>query len=514
MAFRIADLVATAELHLSVVAGSNHLNRLVEAAHASELVRPGEWLRGGELLMTIGLLLPMNHASCRAYVRDVAGGGACGLALGLGHDLPYQHAPAPLVAAAEEAGLPLLTVPDEIPFIAVTKAVFAARAAEQHQTLEHAFETQRRLTAAAASGRGLAPTLKAWTEATGIGAAVTDPLGRLIAASGQGTADLLDSGADLIQRVATRGMHGSGSSIVGTAHVEVQPLGVRRLRGLLMLTGSMEPTTRLLASGLVSLLSLELERRHLAEAPERGRRSVLLGRLLDAASAGQARDVLAEAGLAAAAVRGLAIKPASEAAEVAADLALAVPGGLARITDEVIELVVGGDLDVWEVLSRFAPGCPAGIGPPVAPESAASSIRQAGNLLEMSRLTGRPMEARESRSSRLLLELGDRRALRGYADAMLGALDLADPSGNLVTTLAAWLDTGGSWDETSRLLRVHRHTVRNRIDKAMRITGRHLDDAGDRFDLWLATRSRQAARDAAGPEPGTPQTDEGPEAYP
>ena len=338
---------------------------------------------------------------------------------------------------------------------------------------------------------------------------MTDPLGRLIAASGQDAADLLDSGADLIQRVAARGMHGSGSSIVGTAHVEVQPLGARRLRGLLMLTGSMEPTTRLLASGLVSLLSLELERRHLAEEPERGHRSALLGRLLDAASAGQARDVLAEAGLTADAVRGLAVRPASEAAEVAADLALAVPGGLARITDGVIEVVVGGDLDVREVLSRFAPGCPAGIGPPVAPESAASSIRQAKNLLEMSRLTGQPVEARETRSSQLLLELGDRRALRGYADAMLGALDLADPSGNLVATLTAWLDTGGSWDETSRLLRVHRHTVRNRIDKAMRITGRHLDDAGDRFDLWLATRSRQAARDAAGPEPGTSQTGEG-----
>ena len=105
--------------------------------------------------MTIGLLLPMDRASCRAYVRDVAGGGACGLALGLGHGLPYQHAPAPLIAAAEEAGLPLLTVPDEIPFIAVTKAVFAARAAEQHWRLERAFETQRRLTAPPPRAAGL-----------------------------------------------------------------------------------------------------------------------------------------------------------------------------------------------------------------------------------------------------------------------------------------------------------------------------------------------------------------------
>ena len=134
--------------------------------------------------------------------------------------------------------MPLLTVPDEVPFIAVTKAVFAARAASSAERLERAFETQRRLTAAAASGRGLRPDPEGVDGATGIGVAVTDPLGRLIAESGQDAADLLDSGADLIQRVAARGMHGSGSSIVGTAHVEVQPLGARRLRGLLMLTGS------------------------------------------------------------------------------------------------------------------------------------------------------------------------------------------------------------------------------------------------------------------------------------
>ncbi|GAA4220783.1 purine catabolism regulator [Streptosporangium album] len=496
MPFHLADLVTIPELHLSVVAGSDRLDRPVEAAHTSELVRPGEWLRGGELLMTIGVLLPMDLASCRAYVRDVTDGGACGLALGLGHGLPYQHAPAPLVTAAEEAGLPLLTVPDEIPFIAVTKAVFAARAAEQRRELERAFETQRRLTTAAASGRGLSPILKAWTEATGLGVAVTDPLGRLIAAAGRGTADLLDSGTDLVQQVAARGMRGSGISIVGGTHAEVQPLGAQRLRGLLILNGSMAPTTRLLSSGLVSLLSLELERRHLAEEPERRRRSALLERLLDATSAGQARDVLGAAGLTADTVRGLVVEPASEAAEVAADLALAAPGGLARISAGAVELVVGGDLDVQELLDRFAPGCPAGIGSLVPPGSAVSSIRQARNLLEVSRLTGRPAEAQVSGSSRLLLGLGDRRALRGYADAVLGALDGADPAGNLVTTLATWLDTGGSWDETSRLLNVHRHTVRNRIDKAMRITGRRLDDANDRFDLWLATRSRQASRDA------------------
>ncbi|NEB78218.1 PucR family transcriptional regulator, partial [Streptomyces sp. SID14478] len=94
----------------------------------------------------------------------------------------------------------------------------------------------------------------------------------------------------------------------------------------------------------------------------------------------------------------------------------------------------------------------------------------------------------------LLLDLGARTALTGYADALLAPLDTADPSGALALTLGTWLDSGSSWDETARLLGLHRHTVRNRLDKVARLTGRRLDDGDDRFDLWLALRARRAAR--------------------
>ncbi|WP_406861049.1 PucR family transcriptional regulator [Streptomyces sp. HUAS MG47] len=491
----LADLVARSELRLSVVAGAAALDRPVLAAHASELVRPGRWLQGGELLMTIGLLLPMEAEACRAYVDDVRASGASALALGLGAALPHQSAPPVLVAAAEAAGLPLLTVADEVPFIAVTKAVFAARAAEQRAALEDAFETQRRLTAAAASGRGLAPTLEAWTRATGVPAVVTDPVGRVLAGGAAGVPPVAD---ELIQRVAVRGMQASAVSVEGGAHVEVQPLGARRLRGVLVLVGELSPETRLLVSGLVALLSLELERRHLADEPERRRRAALLGRLLDeAGSAEAAGDALAAAGLAAGlAVRVVVVAAGAEedASEVAAGLALALPGGLTRTTGGgVVEAVAAGDTEVLELLERFAPGCPAGIGAAVAPEAAVTSLRQASGLLEVSRRSGRPAEAQRSHSSRLLLGLGERDALAGYADTVLGPLDVADPSGELVETLVTWLDSGCSWDETGRRLGLHRHTVRNRLDKAMRLTGRRIDDGDDRFDLWLAARARRAA---------------------
>ncbi|MGW9428124.1 PucR family transcriptional regulator [Streptomyces decoyicus] len=535
MPLHISDLLARSDLRLSVTydVPPELLARTIEAATVSDLPTPGKWLQGGELLMTIGLLLPMEPAACRAYVRDAAEGGAACLALGLGQGLPYQEAPQPLVAAAEEAGLPLLTVPDEVPFIAVTKAVFDARADEQRALLHRAFATQRRLTAAAA-GDGLRPMLTEWTAATGVGAAVLDPLGRLLATSGHEQRDLPAQAHDLLERVAARGLRGSASSTAAGQQLEVQPLGARRLRGLLLLTGRPDDAARSVVPGLVSLLSLELERRHLRDEPERRRRSALLSELLaeEDPTADRARDMLRSAGLTAERVRGVVVEAGSApgrtatgpaesgaadgttdgavdgavdgaAQEMAADLALAVPGGLVRVVGgapgTVIEAVVGEELDIREVLARFAPHCPAGIGPATAPEAVRISLRQAAGLLAVSRSSGAPAQARQSQASRLLLDLGDRRTLHGYADAVLGPLDLADHGEELIATLAAWLETGGAWDATSRRLGVHRHTVRNRLDKAMDLTGRRLDDPDDRFDLWLATRIRRGGAPGSGP---------------
>ncbi len=533
MPLRISDLLARSDLALSVTydVPPRLLDRTIEAATVSDLPVPGKWLQGGELLMTIGLLLPSDPAACRAYVREVTEGGAACLALGLGQGLPYQEAPAPLVAAAEEAGLPLLTVPDEVPFIAVTKAVFDARADEQREVLHRAFATQRRLTAAAA-GDGLRPMLAEWTAATGVGAAVLDPLGRLLATGDRAQHTPPPQARDLVERVAARGLRGSASSTAGGQQLEVQPLGARRLRGLLLLTGRPDDAARSVVPGLVSLLSLELERRHLRDEPERRRRSALLSELLAAEdpAADRARDMLHSVGLTAERVRGVVVEPedgreaaageaaAAAAQEMAADLALAIPGGLVRVTGTgpggapggLIEAVVGEDLDVRDVLARFAPHRPAGIGPATAPEAVRVSLRQATGLLAVSRSAGEPAEARQSQASRLLLDLGDRRTLHGYADSVLGPLDLADNGEELIATLAAWLETGGAWDATSRRLGVHRHTVRNRLDKAMDLTGRRLDDPDDRFDLWLATRIRRGDAATAGtggrPAPPPPPT--------
>ena len=488
--FTVGRLLADRALHLVDATGGIGHDRVVEAAHVTELTSPGPWLQGGELLMTIGLLLA-DEAAQRAWVEQAAATGVAALAVGLGASLPFQQAPPAMVAAARAAAVPLLAVPDDVPFIAVTKAVFAARAAAERDELERAVAAHRALTAAAAGSGGLEGLLTVWWRTSGAPAVVVDPVGRLLASAGSGAGQLVAAARDGLERVAGHGLRAAASVTVGVHEARLHPLGTRRVRGLLAVGGHGEGADRLVLQGMVSLLSLDLERRHLMGADRRRERAELVGRLLSAGVDGdRAFSLLRVAGLPDQ-VQGLAVAAAGhDATEVAADLALALPGGLVRVHDGLVEAVAGRDVDVRAVLARFADGLPAGVGPVVAGQQAAASVREARAAVAASRRSGRVVASAELASVRLLLSLADDGLLGGFADAVLTPIEAADPTGTLVATLSAWLDAAGSAEDTARRLGVHRHTVRNRLDRIEALTGRPLDEPAQRYELWLALAAR------------------------
>jgi purine catabolism regulator len=495
----VADLVADQALRLSVVAGHGELGREIEAAAVSELAEPGPWLQGGELLLTIGLLLDESDAGCAAYVAGLCAAGVRALGLGLGADLRYQSAPQSLVRAAEDAGLPLLTVPDGVPFIAVTKAVFAWRAREDRRQLEWALHTQRALTAAAVQPGGLAGILGAYERATGRPAVVVDLLERPVASSRSGHETSAAEFADLVDRVRAQGLLGAAVDATAGRRREVHPLGSRRLRAWLLVAGPADRASSNLVTGdLVSLLSLELERVHGLGATRQRARAHVLARL----ARGTVDDLVAarwldSVGLPDGDLRA-AVVAAPHADELAADLAGALPDALTRVVEtgdeRSVELAVPVGVDVPAVLRTLAPARPAGIGIAVRPGALAVSLRQAHSALPESRLTGRHVHAADIASSRQLLATVPGGRLQAYADAVLGPLDAASRPADLVRTLTTFLEHNGHWEAAAAALHVHRHTVRNRIATVEELTGRRLGSAHDRQELWLALRARDLAR--------------------
>jgi purine catabolism regulator len=495
----VAELVTDPELGLELVAGHSAADREIEAAAVSELANPAPWLQGGELLLTIGLLLPDTTDGCLSYLTELDDAGVQAVGLGLGAELPHQRAPERLIIAAEEFGMPLLTVPDPVPFIAVTKAVFAYRARAERHELEWALQTQRALTAAAVTPGGLLGILAAHRAATGRTGVVVDLLGRVLAESDPGGHLLVARLSGLVESVRDQGLTAAAADISDGRRRELHALGARRLRAWLLIDGPAEqPAAHQVSGDLVSLLSLELERRHsLNTAQLRGRAQVL-----DRLARGTVDDVVAArwltaVGLADADLRAAAVAAPDDADDLAADLLITLPDALVRVVGEVVELAAPLDTDLPGVLRTLAADRAAGIGIAVRPGALVVSLRQARSALPASRVSGKHMHADDIASSRLLLNTVGPQALNAYADAVLGPLDATDLTGELLRGLTAFLEHNGHWGSAASALQVHRHTMRNRIDAIERLTGRRMDSAQDRHELWLALRARDAARMSA-----------------
>jgi purine catabolism regulator len=115
----VSDIVEIEALQITLRGGRSGAGRPVRWVHISELDDPTPWLRGGELLLTTGLPLRTWPA---AYVERLADAGLTGMGLGLGFG--YDAAPGDAVAAADRLGFPLFEIPYQVPFIALTEAVF------------------------------------------------------------------------------------------------------------------------------------------------------------------------------------------------------------------------------------------------------------------------------------------------------------------------------------------------------------------------------------------------------
>jgi purine catabolism regulator len=104
---------------LEVLAGAGGIDRRVEWTHVSELDDPGPWLEGGELLIVNGFGIPAEAEAQAEYIRRLAKHHVVALALGI-RSPPLQQS---MLDAADQADLPLLQLPKETPFVAISHVV-------------------------------------------------------------------------------------------------------------------------------------------------------------------------------------------------------------------------------------------------------------------------------------------------------------------------------------------------------------------------------------------------------
>ncbi|MGY4709054.1 PucR family transcriptional regulator [Mycolicibacterium sp. CBM1] len=485
----VADVAAEPSLNLTVVAGAEHLANEVTSAHVSELTSPGDWLRGGELLMTVGLLLPMRAADCRAYVAECATAGVAALAIGLGHGLPYRQCPEPLARAAQDGGVVLLAVPDETPFIAVTKWVFESIARRESRELHAALEINRTLTAVATSSAPLTALLSAWSTASAAACVVCDAAGRLVEAT-PGT----EPGEVSAAITAVDAARTSGLAWTVVDGFEVHTIGSRIPLAHIALRADMDLRSRAASSVLVSLIAVDIERRNLSGQAQRQRRSHIFAQLLrPGVKRERALQMLAGVGLDQAPLQVAAIT-ADDAEALAVRLQAVLADALVLVRGDTVEIAHADVALLVAAVRAQAAGVACGIGAAVPVEELSVSAMQARSLLPVSARRGRIVTAGEGETVSWLVSLGSPEVVRGFADSVLAPLDALEPRERLelLRTLDQWLRVNGAWDPAAARLSLHRNTVRNRIERIAALTGRRLDDGEDRMELWLALKARAA----------------------
>ena len=168
----LGDLIR--DLDVRLVAGEAGLENAVRWVHISELEDPTPWLSGGELLLTTGMRLT-DPDTQRSYVRLLAGHGLAGLGLGTG--FAHQEVPDALRETAAELGFPLLEVPYEVPFIAVTEKAASHLVNEHYAVLQRALSAHERLERIVLSERGLDGVAEALASLIGGPAMIFDARG-------------------------------------------------------------------------------------------------------------------------------------------------------------------------------------------------------------------------------------------------------------------------------------------------------------------------------------------------
>ncbi|WP_328878897.1 PucR family transcriptional regulator [Streptomyces sp. NBC_00299] len=267
----LASLLHHSALKLTVRAGEDRLDVPVRWVHASELADPVPYMEGGELLLITALKLDAeNPESMQRYVRRLVGAGVAGLGFAVG--VNYEDIPEALVDAAAQEGMPLLEVPRRTPFLAISKAVSAAIAADQYRAVTAGFAAQRELTKQALTDgpEGLLAALASQVDGW---AALYDASGAVVATApewaGRRAARLTADVERLRERPAP------ASSVVGGPEnedrVELHTLGTgRRPRAALAVgtAAALGTAERYAVHSAIALLTLTTERSRSLQAAE------------------------------------------------------------------------------------------------------------------------------------------------------------------------------------------------------------------------------------------------------
>ncbi|MDN5747074.1 MAG: PucR family transcriptional regulator ligand-binding domain-containing protein [Pseudonocardia sp.] len=511
----LRDLVAHPGLGLRLLHGDDAaLDRPVRWVYTTDLIDPARYLSGGELVIS-GLVWRNDPADSERFVAALAASGTAALAAGAA---VFGGIPDDVLDACRRHDVPLVAVPEETSFSAVTELVVGALTAARSDRLAVTVGRQRRLLSAVAGGLGRAELAAQVSAATGLVCRVLSATGRGVV---PGPRPLSDPELDRIAATFLTAPR-LPAAVPGGAHsvFPVGPASEQRSTSWFVAVEGAFPSWDAEAGEavdeLVAIAALDRARRgeglRLARdiaddaialiAGGAGNRPETATRLRQAGLDPTASLTVAVAGFVdrpdrLEIARSLLVDAAShDPAQPAAPLrpAVGVHDGL------VVALLPGGADALRTALRRLEPGLgpdrlTVGVSRPSGLAALAGALQEARHARDLAEhrsgvlhvVTGADVTSHVA----LLATVPDevRRAFAAQVLDPVLAYDARNDAG-LQETLEAFLDCSGSWSRAAERLHLHVNTVRYRIGRVEELTGRDLGVFADRVDVFLALRSR------------------------
>ncbi len=525
-----------------VVAGADRLQRTVRWVHAGEVPNIASLLKGGELLLTTGLGLGTRPAEQRAFVRQLSERGIAALVVELGPR--FARLPAAIVEAARSAGLPLVQLHREVPFVTVTEEIHTEIVNHHYALLRRAEEVHRQCTRALLGGGGVPQVLHILSGFTGNPVFLEAPDGRLLYAAESGEAGA--SPADPLQvweglrgqRDARESGPPAGAVLVDVPGGGPDGASVRARLVLLAVSGPLSPVHRMAAERAAAILAVVLmQARQEEELAAHGRGDFLTdlaeGRIGPEDAPGQARVLGFKPGDGPILPVVMRLAPAHAPSGGWALLARAVAEELSSVGAPVlvgvrpvegrVPLLVAlrSEAERAAVADRVAAALRAGAEraglagpaaegawgrggahPPVVVvgvaggwAAASAGLRHAAETATAAGgLADRPWyDARRLDIDLLLWRLRDHPDLAAFVERAIGPLRAHDAVSRpaLLPTLECYLAHAGRKAETARELHLNRQTLYNRLARIGELLGTDLDDPEAVLSLSLALRARR-----------------------
>jgi purine catabolism regulator len=168
----------------TVVAGHGGLNKAIQWVHVVDIPEVTEWVREGVLLFTTAFALKDHPELQNTLIPELVKVGVVGMVVAVGH---YFHdIPPAMIRQADELDFPVLTLPWEVPFIEVMRAISEHIVQERYALMQQSLHVHHVLTQAVLSGADLNELARTLTTLVKCPVTIEDPNLRVLAYAAHG----------------------------------------------------------------------------------------------------------------------------------------------------------------------------------------------------------------------------------------------------------------------------------------------------------------------------------------